>query len=202
MTFPAPSHLVLAQRDVSGNSLCIFESCPSAHRYYVSQRTAEATCSDLMQAVGRWDGAEDVRRVEGYDDEHLPCFLAGTYGGAHLGVSVFDADRLLPTQLEEIPLADRDRYRTAATVSLDATGRPASVEIALWGLILLLVGVPVGIALIGAGLLGWATTKRPNRSAKNPERVARSRRLLLAGGIVAAPGTLLILGWIVGPWSG
>lgn len=122
-TFPLPSHLVQIQMEASGNSLCLLAECPRASRVYITTRTAEITCGDLRAAIGRWDAADEVKWVEQYEDKDYPCRASAKLGGAFFGLVVFNPDLLLPSQMEKVPFTDRNRLRTAVTLSLDAPAR-------------------------------------------------------------------------------
>jgi hypothetical protein len=116
-TFPAPAHLVLVHREESGISSCIGGDCPSAVRYYASERSVEATCRDVRRSVDRW-GLAEVEWTIDEGSEWSPCSGGGRSAGQALSVSVFDADHLPTLTLSDIDRSDIRPYRSGVLVSL------------------------------------------------------------------------------------
>jgi hypothetical protein len=119
-TFPAPDHMKLVHHEESGISSCIGGDCPSAVRYYTSERSVEVTCQDVMDAIDRW-GLQQVewRHEEGELDQ---CTAYGSDRDRYLSVAVLDAERLPPSVVSGIDDSQLRRARSA--VLLDRGIRP------------------------------------------------------------------------------
>jgi len=113
-TFPVPDHLILVESRSEGPSTCFAGDCPRATRYYVSERTVDETCNDMMNAVSDWGADAEWH----HNIERNNCGMSTHHGRDELAVSVFPASRLRPDVATNLDPADADRYPTAVIVGL------------------------------------------------------------------------------------
>jgi hypothetical protein len=115
-TFPGPDHLKLVHQEERGISSCIGGDCPSAVRYYMSERSVEITCQDVTEAIDRWG----IQQVEWRADEGEPdqCTAYGSDGDRHLSVAVFAAEELPPSVVSTIDVSQFRRARSAVLLDL------------------------------------------------------------------------------------
>jgi len=111
-TFPVPDHLILVESRSEGPSTCFAGDCPRATRYYVSERTVDETCTDMMDAVRDW-GAD--ASWNNWSDLN-PCTLSTRRGKDELSISVYDADRLRPDVASELGPEGLSPYRAAVNI--------------------------------------------------------------------------------------
>ena len=114
-TFQAPDHMTLVHEEESGISLCIGGDCPSAIRYFTSERSVEVSCRDVRDAIDRWGVQQVEWRHEGEPGE---CTAYGSDGDRYLSVAVFAAERLPPSVVSEIDGSQLRRARSAVLLDL------------------------------------------------------------------------------------
>jgi hypothetical protein len=106
----------LVLREESGISSCIGGDCPSAVRYYASQRSVEVTCQDVRDAIDRWGIQQVAWDFDG--DELDRCTAYGSDGDRYLSVAVFAAEELPPSVVSTIDLSQVRRARSAVLLDL------------------------------------------------------------------------------------
>lgn len=115
-TFPLPEHLTLVDSRSEGPSSCFAGDCPNAIRYYISERSVDETCTDMMTAANDWGAEPKWHR----SIERNRCAMSTAHGQDELAISVFPVSRLAAHIAAELVPEDLDRYHAAVLIDLSA----------------------------------------------------------------------------------